>query len=96
MSAAGPTTLDQVTFSVMLRRLQSISLEMTQALERSAWSSIIALCHDFSCVIYDAKGRQLSVHDPIPALVTSLELVIDAIEDSFGADVDVVRLDHQP
>jgi N-methylhydantoinase B len=87
MSTAGPTTLDQVTFSVMLRRLQSISLEMTQALERSAWSSIIALCHDFSCVIYDAKGRQLSVHDPIPALVTSLELVIDAIEDSFGADV---------
>ncbi len=37
MSAAGPTALDQVTFSVMLRRLQSISLEMTQALERSAW-----------------------------------------------------------
>ncbi len=79
--------IDQVTFSVMLRRLQSISLEMTQALERSAWSSIIALCHDFSCVIYDAKGRQLSVHDPIPALVTSLELVIDAIEESFGADI---------
>jgi N-methylhydantoinase B len=89
MSAATPTTkMDQVTFSVMLRRLESISLEMTQALERSAWSSIIALCHDFSCVIYDAKGRQLSVHDPIPALVTSLELVIDAIEDSFGEDVN--------
>lgn len=79
--------IDQVTFSVMLRRLQSISLEMTQALERSAWSSIIALCHDFSCVIYDAQGRQLSVHDPIPALVTSLELVIDAIEETFGAGI---------
>ncbi|HTT94478.1 MAG TPA: hydantoinase B/oxoprolinase family protein [Solirubrobacterales bacterium] len=79
--------MDQVTFSVMMRRLESISLEMTQALERSAWSSIIALCHDFSCVIYDAKGRQLSVHDPIPALVTSLELVVDAIEDGFGADI---------
>ena len=87
MSGATVKELDQVTFSVMLRRLQSISLEMTQALERSAWSSIIALCHDFSCVIYDAKGRQLSVHDPIPALVTSLELVIDAIEDAFGDDV---------
>lgn len=79
--------MDQVTFSVMMRRLESISLEMTQALERSAWSSIIALCHDFSCVIYDAKGRQLSVHDPIPALVTSLELVVDAVEDGFGADI---------
>ncbi|MGE0066921.1 MAG: hydantoinase B/oxoprolinase family protein, partial [Solirubrobacterales bacterium] len=88
MSAVTPAAkLDQVTFSVMLRRLESISLEMTQALERSAWSSIIALCHDFSCVIYDAKGRQLSVHDPIPALVTSLELVIDAIEESFGEDI---------
>ncbi|MBS1888647.1 MAG: hydantoinase B/oxoprolinase family protein [Actinobacteria bacterium] len=79
--------MDQVTFSVMMRRLESISLEMTQALERSAWSSIIALCHDFSCVIYDAKGRQLSVHDPIPALVTSLELVVDAIEEGFGDDI---------
>ncbi len=90
MSGAASTTtqMDQVTFSVMLRRLESISLEMTQALERSAWSSIIALCHDFSCVIYDAKGRQLSVHDPIPALVTSLELVIDAIEESFGEDIN--------
>ncbi|MFN8215947.1 MAG: hydantoinase B/oxoprolinase family protein [Solirubrobacterales bacterium] len=85
--ATTTTEIDQVTFSVMLRRLQSISLEMTQALERSAWSSIIALCHDFSCVIYDAKGRQLSVHDPIPALVTSLELVIDAIEEAFGEDI---------
>ncbi len=91
MSAAGAGAsapeIDNVTFSVMLRRLQSISREMAQALERSAVSSIIALCHDFSCVIYDAKGRQLSVHDPIPVHVTAMELQIEAIEETFGADV---------
>lgn len=83
--------IDPVTFSVMGRRLQSISLEMTQALERSAWSSIIALCHDFSCVIYDTSGRLVTVHDPIPALVTSIELVIGAIADAFSdiSDGDV-------
>ena len=79
--------IDQVTFSVMLRRLQSVSQEMAQALERSSVSAIIALCHDFSCVIYDAKGRQLSVHDPIPVHVTAMELQIAEIEKSFGADI---------
>jgi N-methylhydantoinase B len=86
-AAAATPEIDNVTFSVMLRRLQSISREMAQALERSAVSSIIALCHDFSCVIYDAKGRQLSVHDPIPVHVTAMELQIEAIEETFGADV---------
>jgi len=84
--AAAPE-IDNVTFSVMLRRLQSISQEMAQALERSSVSAIIALCHDFSCVIYDAKGRQLSVHDPIPVHVTAMELQIAAIEEMFGADI---------
>jgi N-methylhydantoinase B len=86
-ASAAQAEIDNVTFSVMLRRLQSISQEMAQALERSSVSAIIALCHDFSCVIYDAKGRQLSVHDPIPVHVTAMELQIAAIEEMFGADI---------
>jgi N-methylhydantoinase B len=79
--------LDPITFSVMLRRLESIAQEMSLALERSAWTSIIALCHDFSCVIYDKAGRQVCTYDSIPAHTTSMQLVLEDVAQTFGADI---------
>ena len=38
-------------------RFDSIVDEMTVTLEHAAWTSILALCRDFSCAIYDADAR---------------------------------------
>jgi N-methylhydantoinase B len=79
--------MDPVTFSVLMRRLESISQEMSLVLEASSWTSIIALCHDFSCVIHDSEGRQLCMYDALPAHTTSMHLIIEEINRTFAGEI---------
>ncbi len=79
--------LDPITFSVILSRLNSVAEEMTLTLERSAWTSIIALSRDFSCAVYDAEPRQVAMLDALPIHTTSMQLVVKEIADRFEGDV---------
>ncbi len=81
------TNYDPITFSVVLSRLNSIANEMTLTLEYTAWTSILALCRDFSCAIYDAEPRQIAMYDALPIHTTSLQLVLQEIARSFEGDV---------
>ena len=74
-----PGGIDPITFSVILSRFNSIASEMTLTLERSAWTSILALGRDFSCAIYDAVPRQIAMYDALPIHTTSMQLVLDEI-----------------
>jgi N-methylhydantoinase B len=78
---------DPITMSVMLGRFDSIVAEMTRTLEQTAWTSILAVCHDFSCAIYDAQARQISMHDALPIHTTSLHLVLEEIAEAFDGAV---------
>jgi N-methylhydantoinase B len=79
---------DPITFSVILNRLNSIATEMTLALERSAWTSILALSRDFSCALYDAVPRQIAMFDALPIHTTSMQLVVAEIASSFEGDIN--------
>jgi N-methylhydantoinase B len=78
---------DPITFSVMLGRFNSIVNEMTLTLEHTAWTSILALCRDFSCAVYDAQLRQISMFDALPIHTSSLHLVLGEIARSFEGDI---------
>ena len=52
-------TIDPITFSVILNRFRTIADEMTLTMEKTAWSSVIALARDFSCAIYDSRMNKL-------------------------------------
>jgi N-methylhydantoinase B len=78
---------DPITFSVMLGRFNSIVNEMTLTLEHTAWTSILAICRDFSCAVYDSRARQISMYDALPIHTTSLNLVLQEIARSFEGDV---------
>lgn len=84
---AGWDSTDPVTFSVILNRFDAIVNEMTIVLERSAWTSTIALSHDYSCAIYDAAYRQVSMHDAIPIHTTSMGLMVQTIAEQFAGDI---------
>lgn len=87
-SSSTPTTdVDPITMSVMLGRFDSIVGEMTRTLEQTAWTSILAVCHDFSCAIYDANSRQISMHDALPIHTTSLHLVLEEMAGAFEGAV---------
>ena len=80
--------IDPITFSVILSRFDAIVNEMTRVLERSAWTSILALAHDYSCGIYDAVPRQVSMFDALPIHTTSLHLVVKEIADAFAGTIN--------
>ncbi|MDO8209632.1 hydantoinase B/oxoprolinase family protein [Conexibacter sp. CPCC 206217] len=80
--------VDPITFSVLLSRFDAIVEEMTLTLERSAWTSIIALAHDYSCALFDARGRQISMFDALPIHATSMGLLVQEIARCFGGDVN--------
>ncbi len=80
-------THDPITFSVILSRFDAIATEMTKVLERSAWSSNLALAHDYSCAIYDAVPRQVSMFDALPIHSTSMNLVVKEIADRFEGSI---------
>jgi N-methylhydantoinase B len=81
------TEYDPITFSVILSRFNNIASEMTLTLERSAWTSILALCRDFSCAVFDAAGRQIAMLDALPIHTTSLGLVLNEISRSFAGEI---------
>jgi N-methylhydantoinase B len=79
--------VDPVTFSVILRRLEGIADEMTLGLERSSWTTMLALNRDFSCAIYDAAPRQLCMHEANTVHTTSMHIVMAAMARKFEGDI---------
>src|SRR4051794_11384444 len=79
---------DPITFSVILSRFDAIVNEMTRVLEKSAWTSILALAHDYSCGIYDAKARQVSMFDALPIHTTSLHIAVQEIAGAFEGEIN--------
>ena len=79
--------IDPITFSVILNRFNTIAHEMTSTMERTAWSSIISICHDFSCAIYDVQHRQVCMFDAIPVHTNSLHVVLKEIAKAFEGDI---------
>ena len=89
--------LDPITFSVILNRFNTIANEMTLTMEKTAWTSVIALARDFSCAIYDAKARQICMMDALPIHTNSLHVVLQEIARVFGDDIhdgDVIACNH--
>jgi N-methylhydantoinase B len=88
LAVDGRSPLDPVTFSVIKSRLDSIAEEMTDAVERSAFTSMLSLLRDYSCCIYDKDSRQVATVDALPIQTNSMHLVVQAIRDSFGDDIN--------
>ena len=78
---------DPVTFSVVLSKFRAIVAEMTLVIEKSTRSPILALARDFSCVIYDAKARQVCMLDPIPIHTAMAHLIVESFEDRFAGQI---------
>jgi len=83
----GADDVDPITFTVIYNRLDSVAEEMTLTLERSAWTSILALARDYSCAIYDGQLRQIAMKDGLPIHTTSVHIVLGEIARFFGDEI---------
>jgi N-methylhydantoinase B len=66
--------LDPVTLSVIANRVDAIVREMSNALLKSARSTVIASARDFSCTVVTGDNRLLSATDGIPVHVFGSDL----------------------
>lgn len=81
---------DPVTFSVIRNRFEAIGQEMTLAMEQTAWTSVIALARDYSCMIYDAHEsgpRQVTMADCLPIHCNSIRTLLMEIVSVFGDEI---------
>jgi N-methylhydantoinase B len=75
--------IDPVTLEVVRAGLTSIISEMSITLSRTSYSTILREINDFSCVIFDAKGRLLAQAEGIPIFNGSMNFVIDAVLEKY-------------
>ena len=80
-------SVDPITFSVVLNRFRTIADEMTLTMEKTAWTSILALARDYSCAIYDSQARQVCMMDAIPVHCNSMHVVLKEIARTFEGDI---------
>jgi N-methylhydantoinase B len=84
---AAPSEIDPITLSVLIKRFQDISNEMTLTLEYTARSSVLALARDFSCAVYDRQARQIAMMDALPGHTASMHIVLGEIARRFAGSV---------
>lgn len=76
-------SLDPITLEVIRAGLIAIVREMSVTLTRTAYSTIIRDVHDFSCVIFDARGRLIAQAEGIPSFNGSMSFALDATVSKF-------------
>ena len=76
-------TVDPVTLEVVRAGLHSIISEMSITLNRTSYSTILREINDYSCVLFDSRGRLLAQAEGIPIFNGSMNFVVDAVIDKF-------------
>jgi len=69
---------DPVLLEVYRHRFESLCDEMGAALERSSFSANIKERRDYSCALFDAKGRMVAQGDHLPVHLGSMPLSVEA------------------
>ena len=83
MSATVTGRVDPITLEVVRAGLTSIVREMSVTLTRTAYSTIIRDVHDFSCVVFDRRGRLIAQAEGIPSFNGSMGFTLAATAAKF-------------
>lgn len=85
--------MDAVTLEILRCSLQSVAEEMGATLGRTAFSPNIKERKDFSCAIFDDKGRMVSQAEHIPVHLGSMPLSVkEALQEFEFREGDVIIL----
>ncbi len=80
---APAATVDAVALEVVRAGLHSIISEMSITLNRTSYSTILREINDYSCVLFDSRGRLLAQAEGIPIFNGSMNFVVDAVLDKY-------------
>lgn len=74
---------EEYELTVLSKKFESITRDMTQSLLRSARSGVISVARDFSSAITLYDGRQFTIDEGIPVHVGNIDLVPEHTLDCF-------------
>jgi N-methylhydantoinase B len=87
-TSQGVEEIDPGTFNVIMGIYENIGQEMMITLERSAWTSIINLCRDFSVGIADDACNLVSVPDTaLPIQAMTMQRIMKSTADFFEGEI---------
>jgi N-methylhydantoinase B len=86
MSQVSPTVVDPVTMTVTANYLVTVTREMGQAMQNTAYSPIFNEALDFSCAVFDEEGEMIGQGEFCPAQLGATTMALRWIIDEFGLD----------
>ena len=86
MSSQQATAIDPVTMTVVANYLVTVSREMGQAMQNTAYSPIFNEALDFSCAVFDEEGEMIGQGEFCPAQLGATTMALRWIIDEFGLD----------
>jgi N-methylhydantoinase B len=81
------TPVDPITRAVIEHRLNTIVVEMGEAMLRASYSQILNASRDFSIAIIDTDAQLIAQADHIPVHVGALPWAVRAVEARFVGDI---------
>jgi N-methylhydantoinase B len=82
----GQPGVDPVTMTVTANYLVTVSKEMGQAMQDTAYSPIFNEALDFSCAVFDETGEMIGQGEFCPAQLGATTMALRWIIDAFGLD----------
>ncbi len=82
------TAIDPVTREIMQNALAAAADEMGAALYRTAYSTIVRDCLDYSTSLCNANGQMIAQGVTIPLHLGSVPYALNALLERFGDDID--------
>jgi N-methylhydantoinase B/oxoprolinase/acetone carboxylase alpha subunit len=86
MASSAQTTVDPVTMTVTANYLVTVSREMGQAMQSTAYSPIFNEALDFSCAVFDEIGEMIGQGEFCPAQLGATTMALRWIIEEFGLD----------
>jgi len=85
-STPGRPELDAISFEVIRNMMHAFVEEMGAALQRSAYSTNVKTRKDYSCTLFDARGRMVDQSSAHPSHLGALVFSVPAILNEYGAE----------
>jgi N-methylhydantoinase B len=81
--------LDPITIEVITEQLIAVVREMRATMIRTAYSMTIYEMKDFSCALFDGRGRMVAQSEDLPAHVLPMPWTVEAIMHDFVNDIHI-------
>ncbi|MCY3775197.1 MAG: hydantoinase B/oxoprolinase family protein, partial [Candidatus Aminicenantes bacterium] len=79
---------DPITLAIMQHALASAADQMALSLYRTAYSTIVRDCLDFSTSLCDAEGEMIAQGVTLPHHIASVPFAMRTLLDKYGRDID--------